>query len=135
MVVFGQIVSIRANSLYFCKIGCIRAKWLYSGKVHVFGKSGCIRAKWGYLGKSRFIWVKLVVFWQSGPIWSKLVVFGKIGYIRAKWFYSRKVVSLGECSCIWAKVVLFLQTWFISGKLVVLGIQTNWLALGKSGSI
>ena len=33
MVVFGQS-------------GCVRAKWLCSGKVVDFGKSGCNVAKW-----------------------------------------------------------------------------------------
>ena len=35
--------------------GCIRAKWMYSGKVVVFGQ------KWMYLGKSGCIGVKVVV--------------------------------------------------------------------------
>ena len=38
MVIFGR------NWLYLGKSGCIAAKWLYSGKVVVFGKSGYIRA-------------------------------------------------------------------------------------------
>ena len=38
----------------------------------VFGQSGCIRAKWLYSGKSGFIRAKLVVF-------GKLVVLGKTG--------------------------------------------------------
>ena len=38
MVVFVQ------NWLYLGKSCCIPAKWLYSGRVVVFGESGCIRA-------------------------------------------------------------------------------------------
>ena len=45
--------------LYSGKSGGIRAKWLNSGKVIVFGKSGCIKAK--------------------------LVLFQKIDCIPAKW--------------------------------------------------
>ena len=44
---------------YSSKMGSIRAKCLYSGKVVVIGQSGCIRAKvvvfgqkWLYSGKS-----------------------------------------------------------------------------------
>ena len=46
MVVFGL------KRLYSGKKRSIRAKWLYSGKMVVFGKSGCIQAK-------------VVVFWQK----------------------------------------------------------------------
>ena len=35
------------------KNGCIRASWLYSGKVVVLGQNGCI-------------WAKVVVFAQIG---------------------------------------------------------------------
>ena len=51
MVVFGQG-------------GCIRAKWLYSGKVVVFGQSGCIR-------------VKMDVIWKSSSNRAKDIVFGQ----------------------------------------------------------
>ena len=51
MVVFGQ-------------------KWLYSGKVDVFGESGCIREKNGCIR------AKKVVFVKSGCIPANLVVFG-----------------------------------------------------------
>ena len=56
MVVFGQS-------------GCIRAKWLYSGKVVVFGENNSIQEK-------------VVVFGQSGCIGAKVVLFGQ------KWLYS-----------------------------------------------
>ena len=66
------------------KRGSIRAKWLFLGKVVVFGRkcffcgqSGCIRetivlfpAKWLYLGK-------VVVFVQGGCYRGKVVLFGK----------------------------------------------------------
>ena len=70
------------------KSGCIRAKWLYSDKVVVFGQSGCICAK-------------IVVIWQSGCIWEKVVVIGQSGCIGAKllylgkWLYSGEVVVFG----------------------------------------
>ena len=56
MLVFGESGCIK------CISGCIRANWLYSGKVVVFGQRGGIR--------------------------EKVVVFGQGGYIRAKWLYS-----------------------------------------------
>ena len=43
-------------------------KCLYLGKVVVFSKIGCNRAKWLYSGKSGFILAKVVVFVQSGYI-------------------------------------------------------------------
>ena len=45
------------------QIGCVRAKWVYSGKLVVFGQ------KWLYSRK-------------RGCIREKVDVFGKIGYIR-----------------------------------------------------
>ena len=70
----------------FEQSGCIREKWLFSGKsrcirvkVVVFGKSGCNWAKCLYLGKSRCIRAKIVVFGQ------KMVVFLQSVVIRQKW--------------------------------------------------
>ena len=64
MVVFGQKFIFSGKSgyiraLWLFEQDCyIRAKWLYSGKVVVFGQkwfdlgeSGCIRAKWLYSDK------------------------------------------------------------------------------------
>ena len=72
MAVFGQKGCIRAKGvvvgqtwLYLDKSGYIRAEWLYSGKVVVFGK-------------------KVVVFRQSGCIWSKLLYSDKSVSTRAK---------------------------------------------------
>ena len=49
--------------LHSGKSGCIPAKWLYLGKVVVFGQ------KWLYSGKSDSIRAKVVVFGQIGCIW------------------------------------------------------------------
>ena len=71
MVVFGQ------KWLIWSKIGCIRAKWLYSGKVVVFGQGGCFWAKvvvfgqkWLHLGKSGCNGA-IVVLYESGLIWAR----------------------------------------------------------------
>ena len=61
MVVFGQSGSLR-------KSGLIRARWLYSDKVVVFGQ------KWLYSGKSGYTRAK-------GLYSGKMVVFGQ------KWLY------------------------------------------------
>ena len=58
MVVFWQNGCIRANWLYLGKIGFIRANCWSSGKVVVIGQSGCNRAKWLSSGK-------VVVFGQK----------------------------------------------------------------------
>ena len=75
-------------------------RWLYSGKVDVFGQSGCIRiktccsrAKWLYSDK-------------TGCIREKALVFGKKWLYSAKWLYSGKLVEIGQSCCIRAKVVL-----------------------------
>ena len=47
-----------------------------SGKVVVFVKSGCIRATWLYSGKVT-LFSNIVVFGQSGCIRAKGVVFGE----------------------------------------------------------
>ena len=66
-------------------------KWLYSGKVVVFGQSCCNRAKFVVFGKIVVFW-KVVVFgekWlflvKSGFIRAKVVVIEKICCIRAMW--------------------------------------------------
>ena len=53
-----------------------KIKWLFSGKLVVFGHSGCIRAKvldfwqkWLYCGC-------MVVCRKGGCIWAKVVVLG-----------------------------------------------------------
>ena len=68
---------------------CIRAKWVYSGKIVVFGQSGCFGAKGMYFGKSNCIRVK----------WLYSV---KSGYIRAKLLYRANWLCLGKIGSIWA---------------------------------
>ena len=79
------------------KSGCIRAMWLYSSKVDVFGQ------KWLYSGKSGCVRAKVVVFVQSACI-------------RAKWLYSGKVFVFRQGGCIWAKVVVFGEKQLSSAK-------------------
>ena len=61
--------------LYSVKSGCIWVKWLYSGKIVVFGQNCCIRTKvvvfglkWLYLGKNGCIWAKWLYSGKSGCI-------------------------------------------------------------------
>ena len=56
--------------LYSSKSGSILAKWLYSGKVVVFGQDGSI-------GKNGCIRTKVVVFRKMVLFWAKVVVFGQ----------------------------------------------------------
>ena len=63
-----------AEKMVFAQSGCIREKWLYSGK------GGCIRRESGSIR------TKIVVFGQNCCIRAKVVVFGK------KRLYSSKVV-------------------------------------------
>ena len=86
---FLESGCIRSNWLYSDNSGCIRTKagvfgqkWLFSGKVVVFG------IKWLYLGKSGCIRVKVVVFGQRWLYSGKVVYSGKNGCIQAKWLYS-----------------------------------------------
>ena len=66
----------------------------------LFGQSGCIRAKWLYSGKSCSILAKEVVFGQSDCIrvrWlysGKVSVLGKKCLYSGKWLYSDKVVVI-----------------------------------------
>ena len=78
MVVFGQS-------------GCIREKYLFSGKVFLFGLCGCIRAKVVVFGQSGCFREKAVVFVQN-CILSIVVVFWKNDCIRARRLYSGRVV-------------------------------------------
>ena len=82
--------------MYLDKIGCIRANWLYLGKVVVIGQIRCS--------------------------WAKLVVFGQNGCIRARWLYSSKVVVFGQSGCIWAKVVVFGKLVVVGQNRFCLGI-------------
>ena len=62
--------------------GCIRGKWLYSGKrgcirvnMVVFGQSGCIRTKCLCSGKSPCNRTKVVVFGKKSLYSGNLVLF------------------------------------------------------------
>ena len=68
--------------------------------VVVFGQ------KWFYSGKRSCIWLKVVLFAQSGRTWAIVVAFGQGGCILANWWFSVKVVLFGE-------------KWFYSSKVVV----------------
>ena len=76
--------------------GCISAKWLFSGKLVVFGQ------KWFYLG------IQLL----DGQGWlylGRVVVVGQKCDIRGDKLYSDKVFVFGQSGCIWARNVLFGQ--------------------------
>ena len=84
MVVFGQngfysdkVIVFVQTFVVFGQSGRIRARWLYSGKVVVFGQ------KWLYSGK-------VVVFRQKWLNSDKVVEFEQ------KCFYSGKVFVFGQ---------------------------------------
>ena len=59
---------IQEKVVVFGQVGCIRAKWLYSGKsaqflakVVVLGMYGCMQKRWLYMGKSCCIRLKVIV--------------------------------------------------------------------------
>ena len=62
--------------MYLDKNGCIRAKWLYSGKVVVFVQGGCIRAKMFLIEQSVCIRVKWLYSGKTLLHSRKVVVFG-----------------------------------------------------------
>ena len=108
MVVIGQV-------------GCIRAKWLYSGKMVIFSqkwlssfKTCCIWANWLYSGN-------VLVFGHGGCFWAKVVVFGQI------WLYSRKY------GCNRAKWLYLDKSGFYREKVVVFGIKV--VVIGQIGCI
>ena len=94
--------------MFIGKSGCIRAKWLYSGKVVGFRQGSCI-------------WVKVVVFGETFFIGAGLLYSSKLVLLGQKWLYSGKVVVFGRNGCIWAKVVEFGQSGCIWVKVVVIG--------------
>ena len=65
-----EIECFRSIGLYLGKSSCFLARWLYSGKMAVFGQLCCIRAKWLYLGETG-------LFEESSCIRTKLVIFVK----------------------------------------------------------
>ena len=74
---------MREKMVVFGKIGCIRAKWLYSSKEILFGQSCCIWAKVVVFGQIGCILAKLVRFLHIACRWSELVVIGQLGCFRA----------------------------------------------------
>ena len=97
MVVFGLGGCISSKVVVFVQSGFIRKKWLYSGKVVVFGqkllylgKNGCIRDRVVVFGKKWLYSVKVVVFGQ------KLFNSGKSGCNRVKQVVFAKVVVFGQ---------------------------------------
>ena len=69
MLVLAKSVCIRDKVVLFGHIGCIPAKWFYSGKMDLFGQSGCN--------------------------WATLLYLSKNCLNRIKWLYSEKVVIFG----------------------------------------
>ena len=55
----------------FGQSGCILAKWLYSGKMFVFGQ------KWLFSGQ-------VVILGKNSCIWENVIVFGKNSFTRAR---------------------------------------------------
>ena len=94
-------------------------------KLVVFGQSGSIWTKWSFLDK-------VVLFGQSGPFWTKwfyldkVVLFGQSGSIWTKWSFLNKVVLFGQSFRIWT-------AWMFLDKLVAFG--QSWSFLDKIGSI
>ena len=60
MVIFGISACIRAKWLYSGKVVVFRQKLLYSAKVVVYWRN------WFYSGKNGCIKAKVIVFGQSG---------------------------------------------------------------------
>ena len=108
MVVFGQ-------------------KWLYSGKLVVFGQCVGIRAWWLFWGKSGCIRANMVVL---GQIW---LYSGKSGCIQKKWLYSGKFVVFGQSGCNRAKWLYLGKSGFYRAKVVVFGIKV--VVIGQIGCI
>ena len=96
MVVFVLSGRIRANWLFSVKVAVFGQIWLYTSRVVVCEQSASIRAKSILFGQS-------CCNRQSSCILAKVVVFGQ------KRLYS------GKSGCFWAKDVLFWQKWLYSG--------------------
>ena len=129
MVEFGQSGCIRAEWLFTGRVvafweksDCILPRRFYSGKLDVYGQKCCNWANWFYFGLKWLFSGKEVVlgqsgfFWEkiccSGCIWAKVVVFEESGSIWAKWLHIRRNAYIR------AKVVVFGQKWLYSGKVV-----------------
>ena len=118
------MVLIGTKWLYSGKSCCIRANWLYSGNVVVFGHGGCIWAKVIVLGQ---IWLYLGKY---GCIRAKVVVFGKKWLYSGKCLYSAKVVIFGQSGCLFGQKLVFIYIF----KKVVVFVQKQ-LSLRKNGCI
>ena len=114
VVVFGQRMFYSGKRFYSVKSGCIRAKWLCSGK------NCCILADWLFSFITNLFGQKSLCFGNSGCFWATVVV------LRQMWFYSCKVV-------VFVKAVVFRQKWWYSGKSGC--TRAEVVVLGKSGSI
>ena len=69
--------------------GCIRAKWLYWGKMVIFAQ------KLLFSGKSGCNWAKVVVFGQTLLFLGKVIVFRQTCCFRLRWLYSGKWLYSG----------------------------------------
>ena len=65
MVVFGQKWLYSGKVVVFGQSGRIREKRLYSGTVIVFGQSSCIQKRWMSLSKSGCNRKKVALFGQK----------------------------------------------------------------------
>ena len=80
------------------QIGCIWARWLYLGKMVIFGQKV-------------FVSLKMVLFGQTGSIWARCMYLGKMWlYLGKRCLYLGKMVLFGQVSfilskggCIWGK--------------------------------
>ena len=84
----GKVVVFGQKSLFSGKVVVFGQNWLYSSKNSfiraILGKNGCIRARWLYSGKSGFyssksgcIRAKVVELLQSCCIRTKVYLFGQ----------------------------------------------------------
>ena len=103
VVVFGQkwfysgkrsciwlkVVLFAQSGCTWAKGGCIRARWLYSGKLVVFCQGGFIRGKAVFIRAKWLYFDKVVVFVQKWLYSGKVVVFWQ------KWLGSCKVDESG----------------------------------------
>ena len=85
---------------------CSRKLFLMGQKILYSGKSVCIRANWLYLGKIGFTRAS-----KSGFRWEKVLVFGQSGFYREKCLYFCKVVVFGQEWLYSGNVVAFGQKW------------------------
>ena len=109
-MLFGYNGCIRAKFLYFGKMVVFGQKWLYSRKVVAFrqkwlysDKFVVIGQEWLYSGKSGCIREKELVFGQGFFIQAKWLNLGKYGGTWANLLYWVNLVFFGKVACIWEK--------------------------------